>query len=113
MLNKAERIYLACGSTDMRKSIDGLVAIVKDKFELSPYEKIWFVFCNGGRDRLKILTWEDNGFWIYFKRLEKGRFMWPSKESDDKMALSFEELEHIIKGPGVKEKIKRTQFKTS
>ena len=72
-----ERVYLACGSTDLRKSIDGLAVLVKEGFELDPFSTCLFVFCNRKRDKIKILQWEHNGFWLYYRRLEKGKFQWP------------------------------------
>ena len=74
----AERIYLACGATDMRKSIDSLAALVTHAFDEDPFSNTWFVFCNRGRDKLKLLRWDHNGFWLYYRRLEKGRFDWPA-----------------------------------
>ena len=80
MLNDSgpERVYLACGATDLRKSIDGLAALVQQAFDLDPFSDAWFVFCNRDRDKLKLLRWDHNGFWLYYRRLEKGRFKWPS-----------------------------------
>ena len=52
------RVHLACGATDMRKSIDGLAAIVTHTFELNPFDTSLFVFCNRDRDKLKILRWD-------------------------------------------------------
>ena len=73
MLNlSGKRVYLACGDTDMRKSINGLAAIVESSFKLDPFDGALFVFCNRKRDRVKILEWDSDGFWLYFKRLEKG-----------------------------------------
>jgi transposase len=111
MLNADEnsKIYLACGDTDMRKSINGLTAIVENSFQLDPFEKALFVFCNRQRNRLKILTWEDNGFWLHFKRLERGHFKWPTQGEDVTMCLSVEELSHLIKSPGLEQKLRRTQ----
>ncbi|WP_442946234.1 MULTISPECIES: IS66 family insertion sequence element accessory protein TnpB [unclassified Oceanobacillus] len=77
-----ERVYLARGSTDLRKSIDGLAVIVQECFELDPFSPCLFVFCNRKRDKLKILQWEHNGFWLHYRRLEKGTFHWPSSEKD-------------------------------
>ena len=57
----AAQVYLACGSTDMRKSIDGLAVLVKESFHLDPFSNALFVFCNRNRDKLKILYWENNG----------------------------------------------------
>ncbi|NLE95977.1 MAG: IS66 family insertion sequence element accessory protein TnpB [Dehalococcoidia bacterium] len=64
MLNEAaaERVYLATGSTDLRKSIDGLAAIVQEGFSLNPFSPCLFAFCNRKRDKIKILHWDHNGF---------------------------------------------------
>jgi len=67
-----KRVYLACGHTDMRKQINGLATIVESSFNLDPFDGALFVFCNRSRDRCKILEWDGDGFWMYFKRLEKG-----------------------------------------
>ncbi|MCH4201183.1 MAG: IS66 family insertion sequence element accessory protein TnpB [Clostridium tyrobutyricum] len=61
-ISKAEKIYIATGHTDMRKSIDGLAAIVQKNFELNPFQNSLFLFCGRKRDRLKALYWEGNGF---------------------------------------------------
>ena len=79
----SDRVYLACGATDMRKSIDGLAALVQTGFDLDPFSNSWFVFCNRGRDKLKILRWDHNGFWLYYRRLERGRFAWPVAATDE------------------------------
>ena len=71
------RIYLARGATDMRKSIDGLSAVTTQVLEQDPFSGHLFVFCNRRRDRIKILYWEQSGFWLLHKRLEKGTFAWP------------------------------------
>jgi transposase len=70
-------IHLACGATDMRKSIDSLSALVQLTFDLDPFSEAWFVFCNKERNKLKLLRWDHNGFWLYYRRLERGRFQWP------------------------------------
>ncbi len=109
-LDNTHEIYLACGATDMRKSINGLCEIVQNTFELDPFVTAYFVFCNRQKNRLKILTWEENGFWLHFKRLEQGRFTWPEIGSEDTMTLSPEELNLLIKTPAVKQKIHRKQL---
>ena len=76
-------VYLAPGVTDMRKSIDGLALIVSEVLELDPFSESLFVFCNRGRNKLKILHWQTNGFWLYYRRLEKGRFKWPAADSPE------------------------------
>lgn len=94
-------IYLACGATDMRKSIDGLAGLVTHAFDLDPFSDAWFVFCNRGRDKLKILRWDHNGFWLYYRRLEKGRFDWPqAKLPEDKISrvVTRRELGWLLDG---------------
>ena len=105
-------MYLACGHTDMRKSINGLAAIVEGSFKLEPFSEAVFVFCNRSRDRLKILEWDGDGFWLYFKRLEKGRFRWPTEtENEITMSLSGEEFSHLLGSPRVIQKLKRKEVK--
>lgn len=93
----------------MRKSINGLSALVQHSFKLDPFQKALFVFCNKQRNRIKILTWEDNGFWLHLKRLERGRFKWPTVDDDATMAFTTEELWNLIQSPGIEQKLRRTQ----
>lgn len=111
--NGNTKVYLACGSTDMRKSINGLSAVVEGSFELDIFSKSLFVFCNKQRNRIKILTWEDNGFWLHFKRLERGHFKWPTVGETSTMSLTREELTHLIKAPGVEQKLRRKELLVS
>jgi len=78
---QAEHIYIACGYTDMRKSIDGLAATVQQNFRLDPFSKNLFLFCGRRSDRIKALFWEGDGFVLLYKRLEGGRFQWPRDET--------------------------------
>lgn len=112
MLKLADQtpVFLACGETDMRKSINGLSALVKHSFQLNPFDKALFVFCNRQRNRIKILTWEDNGFWLHLKRLEQGHFKWPAASETATMTLSTKELWNLIQGPGLEQKLRRKQL---
>ena len=71
-ITRADKIYIACGYTDMRKAIDGLAAIVRENFHMNPMENNLFLFCGKRRDRLKALYWEGDGFILLYKRLEDG-----------------------------------------
>ena len=71
-------VYLYSEFVDMRKSIDGLAALIEQETTLSPFDTTLFVFCNRQRDKIKLLLWERNGFVLWYKRLEKFRFKWPS-----------------------------------
>ena len=100
MLSNAgiERVYLACGITDMRKSIDGLAVLVKEGFSLDPFSPCIFVFCNRCRNKLKILQWEHNGFWLHYRRLEKGRFQWPDGSNYSSLTITLRELNWLLDG---------------
>lgn len=100
MLNNShiERVYLATGSTDLRKSIDGLAVLVKEGFELDPFSPCLFVFCNRKRDKLKILQWEHNGFWLHYRRLERGTFQWPAANSPTPLKISHRQLRWLLDG---------------
>ena len=78
----AERVYIACGYTDLRRSIDGLAELVRQQFRLDPFSNTLFLFCGRKRDRIKALYWEGNGFLLLYKRLEQGVYQWPRSESE-------------------------------
>jgi len=104
-----QRVFLACGHTDMRKSINGLMSAVQERFELDPFCGSLYVFCNRSRDRIKILQWDGDGFWLHFKRLEKGRFRWPGPGEEPTMLLTCEELTILLGGTRVELKLKRNE----
>lgn len=78
----ADKVYIACGYTDLRRGIDGLATIVQQQFSLDPSSNTLFLFCGRRRDRMKALYWEGDGFLLLYKRLESGRFQWPRSESE-------------------------------
>ena len=98
-----EKVYLACGSTDMRKSINGLAALVQEGFGLVLFSPSLFVFCNKGRNKLKILQWDHNGFWLHYRRLEKGKFQWPEENSSHPLAINRRELHWLLDGLSIKQ----------
>ncbi|GAC44384.1 IS66 family insertion sequence element accessory protein TnpB, partial [Paenibacillus popilliae] len=93
----ASPVYLACGATDMRKSIDGLAAMVQEQFGLNPFSSALFLFCNRRRDKLKILHWDHAGFWLYYRRLERGSFQWPAGGTAP-LCLTQRELRWLLDG---------------
>ena len=103
-------VYLCCGHTDMRKSINGLAILVKSSFALDPYAEAIFVFCNRRRDRIKILEWDTDGFWLYFKRLERGHFRWPGMGEEKTMTLTSEELACLIGSAKLEKKLTRNEL---
>lgn len=108
-----DRVYLATGFTDLRKSIDGLAALVQEGLQLDPFSPCLFVFCNRGRDKLKMLYWEHNGFWLFYRRLERGTFHWPESR-EHKVTISPRELRWLLDGLSLtqREAHKRVQAET-
>ena len=93
----ADHIYLACGHTDMRKSIDGLAALVVSRFHLDPHQPALFLFCGRRKDRIKGLLWDETGFLLLYKRLEDGKYQWPD-EPKDVLELSEQQLRRLTEG---------------
>jgi transposase len=81
----------------LRKSIDALAALVQEGFGLDPFAPSLFVFCNRQRDKLKILLWDHNGFWLLYRRLERGTFQWPTGR-EGVLAISSRELRWLLDG---------------
>jgi transposase len=100
MLNSLDNasVYLASGYTDMRKSIDALAALVSQDFALDLFSNSLFVFCNRDCDKLKILYWDHNGFWLYYRRLERGRFRWPKHSQTPTLCVSRRQLGWLLDG---------------
>ena len=110
MRGEPVKVYLACGETDMRRQINGLSAIVQETLGLDPFGAAMYVFCNSRRNRIKLLWWDQNGFWMYLKRLDKGRFKWPKTGEASTMQLTPEELDHLLQGTKLEQKLKRDEL---
>ena len=96
-IGSGSQIFLVSGVTDMRKSFDTLAAVVRSVIDSDPLSGHLFVFCNRRRDRLKVLVWEESGFWLLAKRLERGTFTWP-ESSLGKVQYSSAELAALLAG---------------
>lgn len=78
-----EKIYIVCGYTDRRKSIDGLCTVIEDQLKMDPSSSALFLFCGRRRDRMKALFREPDGFVLIYKRLSvRGGYQWPRKQSE-------------------------------
>lgn len=92
------KIYIKCGRTDLRKGIDGLATIVKEHFQLDPFETdVLFLFCGSRKDRFKALVWEGDGFLLMYKRLEAGSFKWPNT-TEEMRDISYAQLRSLLGG---------------
>lgn len=99
---KAEDVYIVCGYTDMRKSIDGLAAMIKLNFGMDPFSPSLFLFCGKRCDRLKALFWEGDGFVLLYKRLENGRYKWPRTPEQARL-LSKQEFSWLTEGLSIEQ----------
>ena len=93
----AEKVYIACGYTDLRKGIDGLATLVQSQFQLDPFTNTLFLFCGRRKDRIKALYWEGNGFVLLYKRLESGSFQWP-RNGEEVRKLTAQQYRWLMEG---------------
>jgi transposase len=108
----ATRIYLAAGATDMRKGFEGLYGLARDRLQCDPLSGHVFLFCNGQRNRLKMLFWDGSGLWVCAKRLEKGRFRWPeASAAQAKIVLTHEEFAMLIGGIDLRQVRRRPWYR--
>lgn len=91
------KIYLVTGHTDMRKSIDGLMAIIHSTYVMDPYSNALFLFCGRRCDRIKALHFDKDGFVLLYKRLDSGRFQWP-RNSAQVRSLTRQEYRWLLEG---------------
>jgi transposase len=107
----AARIYLYAQNVDMRKSFDGLHAIVQSEFPRDALGGNLFLFLNRRRDRLKLMTWEGDGWIIFYKRLERGTFERPRPTADGTtMELDATDLALLLAGVELKSVKRRPRY---
>lgn len=97
-ITTATEIYIVTGYTDLRKSIDGLCAIIQNDFNMDPNRPALFLFCGKRCDRIKLLLWEPTGFVLMYKRLSGiGRYRWPRDRSEAR-SLTWQEFDWLMSG---------------
>ena len=89
-------VYLHRPAIDFRMGINGLAVLVEQALGRNPFAAAVYVFSNRRRNRVKILAWERNGFWLLLKRLEQDRFIWPDETTVP--TLSVEQLHWLLDG---------------
>jgi len=106
------KVFLALDPCDLRKSFNGLSAVVREQLRENPLEGGLFLFTNRRRNRLKILYWDGTGLWVLNKRLEKGRFSWPAgvRQKDGKLYLSNAALALLLEGVELKDGMKKAWY---
>ena len=96
------RVFVALGATDMRRGMDSLSGVVRERLGLEPLSGHLFLFRNRRGDRVKILVWDRSGFWVMYKRLERGTFAWPSGESGHAVEMRCDDLMLLLSGADVR-----------
>ena len=91
-------IYLHRDPVDFRKAINGLAVIVSEQMALPPCEPALFVFCNRRHTQLKVLYWDETGFALWQKRLEKDKFQWPKRDPHSTVVISHEQWCWLLRG---------------
>ena len=97
-ISRVEAIYIITGYTDMRKSIDGLCAVIRDQMNLDPDGSALFLFCGRRRDRIKAILREQDGYVLIYKRLSaQGCYRWPRNKSEVRN-LTWREFDWLMSG---------------
>ena len=102
-ISLVDEIYIVCGYTDMRKSIDGLCALVENELHMDPRRSALYLFCGRRCDRIKALLWESDGFVLLYKRLENGNFKWPRSVNEVK-PISWQQFRWLMEGLELEQK---------
>jgi len=108
-LSAHRRIFLYSKAVDMRKGFDGLSGLVQQQMGMDACSGDAFLFVGRRLDRLKVLVWEPDGFWLYYKRLEAGTFRLPDTD-DGPVLLSRGELSLLLEGLEVEVKRRRKRY---
>ncbi len=95
-LDESLTVYLHRPSVDFRMGINGLATLVEQALRFDPFAAAVYVFSNRRRNRVKILGWDRNGFWLLLKRLEQDRFIWPEEVTVP--TLTVEQLHWLLEG---------------
>ena len=106
------KVYLATEPCDMRKSFEGLSAVIEQQLKESPLSGAAFIFTNKKHNRLKILYWDGTGIWVMAKRLEKGTFSWPksSTPGSGKIRLEPTALAMLTDGVDLRDGCRRAWY---
>lgn len=106
------RVYLCLSPTDMRRSFDGLHALVRDHLGLDAFAGHLYLFANRRRDRLKLLYWDRDGFAVWAKRLERGVFAIPTGDPGSKrIEITSEELAALLSGIDLQQSARRKRYR--
>jgi transposase len=110
--HSAQRFYICTAPIDMRKGIDGLCGVVRHMLEDDPLSGYVFIFFNKPRDKIKLLVWDKDGYVLYQKRLERGRFEEIKTSVAMKSKISYDHLVMLISGISIRHLVQRKRYST-
>ena len=97
-IREDQQIYFYRHAIDMRKSINCIVHHLLETLDQNPQTGDIFIFLNKGRDKMKLLFWDRNGFVLYYKRMAKGKFKLSKEIVDEKLAINSKQLQALLMG---------------
>ena len=97
-------VYIICGYTDMRKSINGLVAILTQQYQIKPDAESLYLFCGKRADRMKAILWEEDGFLLLYKVLTGYKYHWPRTASEVRQ-LTRMQYARLLEGLEIEKKV--------
>jgi transposase len=106
-LNHIDKIFICNGFTDLRKGIDGYIAIIDGVMKKNVFDNAIFIFCNKQKDKIKIIHYEINGVWLYYKRFDDVRIQWP-KGDESSLEITKEQVKILLLGLSLE--LKRTRY---
>ena len=113
-LSTSNRFHLYSQPTDMRKSFDGLSAVVQNALDSNPLNGDVFIFINRRRDKIKLLHWQGISFTLYYKRLEEGTFEVPNYDPEaGSISLTYAQMVMLVDGLTIKNIEKRKRYTPS
>jgi transposase len=92
------KIYVYTEHIDMRKSIDGLVVLLAETYKLNPQTGELFIFTNKSRNKIKLLFWDRNGFVLYYKKMDRGRFSYSKHIENQTIMITTTQLQALLMG---------------
>ena len=104
LFDDIRQIYLVSGATDLRKGIDGYAAMITGQLNHSPTDHALYLFCNRQRNKLKCLYYDGTGFWLLYKRMDKGHFKWIPGTETGTIQLTEQQFRWLLEGLRIEQK---------
>lgn len=101
-LSGVQKVYIVTGRTDMRKSFDGLMSVIRDKYQMDPFANAVYLFCGRKNNTIKALHFDKDGFVLMTKRLDSGHYQWP-RNSEEVKLLTRQQFRWLMEGLAIEQ----------